>query len=107
MKEDSYRLNENDGEISRLNSEQDRLLSNVDSHVRSILKLRQVKQSLRAEEEELIWELWDRMCESTESVTSKLEMGQRLRWHKPVTTNNTTTYPVRASMLSRMRRLGT
>ena len=106
--EDSQRLNENDGEISELNKEQDRLLSNVDSHVKSILKLRQVKQRLHAEEEELIWELWNRMCDTDEgSMSSNLEMGQRLRWHKPAPTiNNNTAYPVRSLMLSRMRRYG-
>ena len=57
--EDSQRLNENDGEISELNKEQDRLLSNVDSHVKSILKLRQVSKTHAGGGIDL--ELWNRM----------------------------------------------
>jgi hypothetical protein len=113
--EDTHRLNVNDGEISRLNSEQDRLLSDVDSHMNAISRLRNVKQKLLAEEEELVWQLWDRihsdvgnvMKSSSSSSSSSLQMGQRLRWHAPpAAVNNTTAYPVRSLMLSRMRRAG-
>ena len=54
----------------------------------------------------MIWS-YGTECDTDEvSMTSNLEMGQRLRWHKPAPTTNNTAYPVRSFMLSRMRRYG-
>eukprot|EP00939_MAST-03C_sp_MAST-3C-sp1_P003949 g3949.t1 len=49
----------NDGEIFQLNREQDRLLANVDQHVKVIEHLRSAKMRLRAEEEEYVRRICD------------------------------------------------
>lgn len=87
-------------DILVLNREQDRLLANVDQHVESIVRLRNAKQRLMAEEEECVWRMWERMHGDTDMSKSHSIDGRRVRWRA----HTRGVHAARRALLKRMKR---